>query len=245
MFPPHMFYQDWIPELYRGRGALGRLSEQLGDDVSRSNLDAIVGFRMTKDVGALAPVVDWNVYYPEGIVKLTGDEVYVDAGAYDGDSVKVFVSRCGGHFNSVYAFEPDPNTAERLKKNFQSDKRVTAVPKGLFDRSGALKFHDDGSRGARISEDGTHEIPVVSLDEFLSGKRVTFIKMNIEGAELAALEGAKTAIAAWKPRLAISAYHRPSDLWQIPALMKKLNDKYVLALRQHDLGVIETVAYAF
>ena len=74
--------------------------------------------------------------------------------------------------------------------------------------------------------------------------RVTFIKMNIEGAELDALRGSSTVIERWGPTLAISAYHRPSDLWQIPFLVNELRDDYKLFMRQHDGGVIETVLYA-
>jgi hypothetical protein len=68
--------------------------------------------------------------------------------------------------------------------------------------------------------------------------------MNIEGAELEALEGARESIRRWAPTLAISAYHRPSDLWQVAALARSLRPDYRLYFRQHDGGVIETVLYA-
>jgi uncharacterized protein YqjF (DUF2071 family) len=74
-------------------------------------------------------------------------------------------------------------------------------------------------------------------------ERVTFIKMNIEGAEIDALKGAARTIRRWQPKLAISAYHRPSDLWRIPRLVRWLSESYGLYLRQHDGGVIETVLY--
>ena len=85
---------------------------------------------------------------------------------------------------------------------------------------------------------------VIALDELLAGERATFIKMNIEGAEIDALYGAQNTIRRWLPKLAISVYHRPTDLWRIPQLVRELSDKYDLFLRQHDGGVIETVLYA-
>jgi hypothetical protein len=68
--------------------------------------------------------------------------------------------------------------------------------------------------------------------------------MNIEGAEIDALCGARSTIKRWMPKLAISVYHRPSDLWRIPRLVRELGPHYDLFLRQHDGGVIETVLYA-
>ena len=73
---------------------------------------------------------------------------------------------------------------------------------------------------------------------------MTYIKMNIEGAEIDALKGAAGSIARWTPKLAIAVYHRPSDLWQIAEVVRGLNPNYDLYLRQHDGGVIETVLYA-
>ena len=84
----------------------------------------------------------------------------------------------------------------------------------------------------------------MSHDEVLAGQRASYIKMNIEGAEIDALHGAHRTIEHWLPKLAISVYHRPSDLWRIPQLVRELGSRYALFLRQHDGGVIETVLYA-
>ena len=86
--------------------------------------------------------------------------------------------------------------------------------------------------------------PVVGLDEIAHGDRVTYIKMNIEGAEIDALRGAAQTIRRWRPKLAVAAYHRPADLWQVPALIREIHPGYRLYLRQHDGGLIESVVYA-
>ena len=91
--------------------------------------------------------------------------------------------------------------------------------------------------------DGTEAVDV-GLDELLDGARVSFIKLNIEGSELEALRGARRSIRSWKPKLATSVYHRPSDLWEVPELVRSLNQDYRLYVRQHDGGVVETVLYA-
>jgi hypothetical protein len=114
----------------------------------------------------------------------------------------------------------------------------------LHRRRAVLRFDPAGTRGSSLTEAGGSEIPVVALDEVLGGSRVTFVKMNIEGAEIEALRGAANSIARWRPKLAISAYHRPSDLWEVAATVREIDPGYRFHLRQHDGGIIETVLYA-
>jgi FkbM family methyltransferase len=249
VFPPHMFYDGWLEDLFDNKEHYGRLNIELGDDRSRQVLDAVIGYRLTADPVALAPVMEQGrfhqgLYHPADLFELGDNEVYVDAGAYDGDSIRWFKERVAGHYQRIVAFEPDPKTYARLKENFASDDRVEAINAGLHREKAALRFRNDASRGAIFTEDGETSIDVVSLDEVLAGKRASYIKMNIEGAEIDALHGARKTIARWLPKLAISVYHRPSDLWRIPQLVRQLSPRYELYLRQHDGGVIETVLYA-
>jgi hypothetical protein len=96
-----------------------------------------------------------------------------------------------------------------------------------------------------IQQTGGEDINVVSLDEHMAGQRVTFIALDIEGGELAAIQGAKGIIAEQKPKLAISVYHRPEDIWEIPLLVKEYNPGYKFYLRHyHLLDMLETVMYA-
>lgn len=87
-------------------------------------------------------------------------------------------------------------------------------------------------------------IETIVLDEFLRGERVTFIKMDIEGAELDALRGASQIIKEQKPKLAISVYHRDDDIVAIPKLLTGLRPDYKLYLRHYSLLLNETVLYA-
>jgi FkbM family methyltransferase len=243
-FPPHMFYRDLIEDLVGNRRQYDALADRLADDESRSVLDAVIGYRLSLDARVLRPVIDSNLYAPTRVLTFDDDEVYVDAGSFDGDSVRWFIERVQGRFRRVLAFEPDRVTFQRLAANFSHDDRVEPVNAGLHECPGFLKFDATSSRSASIAAEGRDEIRVESLDNFLSGERVTFIKMNIEGAELSALQGAAETIRRWRPKLAISAYHRSSDLWNVPALVTKLYEGYRLYLRQHDGGIVETVLYA-
>jgi FkbM family methyltransferase len=249
MFKPHMFYDGWLDDLFENQGHYRWLESELADQPSRQVLEAVMQFRLTADPNALMSVLEEGPYYrglyhPRGLFELGGDEIYVDAGAYDGDSVRRFIHRVNGCYQRILAFEPDPNTFIRLKENFASETRIQAFNAGLHRQKGVLRFRNDASRGAIFTEDGNTTIEVVRLDDMLAGSRTSYIKINIEGAELDALEGARATIQRWLPKLAISVYHRADDLWRIPRLIHEFSPMYNLYLRQHEGGVVETVLYA-
>lgn len=87
-------------------------------------------------------------------------------------------------------------------------------------------------------------IETIALDEFIQDERVTFIKMDIEGAELDALRGAVHIIKTQKPKLAISVYHRWDDIFTIPKLILEIRPDYKLYIRHYSLLANETVLYA-
>jgi FkbM family methyltransferase len=244
-FPPHAFHEGWLEDLYENRAKYEALSTHLADDFSRRVLDAVIGYRLSCDPAVLDPIVEWELYGPSGLLSYGEREVYVDGGSYDGDSVRLFIDRVGGRFDRILAFEPDPATYARLVQNFRGEPRVEPICKGLYSAETTLRFDDAGSRASGLVSNGDGiSVPVTTIDRVLGDNDVTYIKMNIEGAEQEALAGSARAIARCRPKLAISAYHRAADLWQIPALVQRLEAGYRLYLRQHDGGVIETVLYA-
>jgi FkbM family methyltransferase len=244
-FPPHMFYQTLLDDLWENRGKYEALHHRLADDHSRQVLDAVLGFRQTLDPLILQQVLsEDDLYAPKGLFELTSNEAYVDGGSYDGDTIRAFIDRVHGRFDDIYAFEPDPATFEKLKSNFRHESRVHPIHAGLHSHVGQLRFRDDASRGAIFANDGAIDMSVTTIDDVLGDRRLTYVKMNIEGAEIDALQGGRNAICKWLPRLAISAYHRASDLWRIPEVILEMSSEYELYLRQHDGGIIETVLYA-
>ncbi|MGH8613998.1 MAG: FkbM family methyltransferase, partial [Gammaproteobacteria bacterium] len=118
------------------------------------------------------------------------------------------------------------------------------VKAGLHRAKATLKFDDAGTRGSVLTATGATTVSVVGLDEVLNGERVTYVKLNIEGAEIDALEGGAASIRRWAPKLAIAAYHVPDHLWRVPATIRGLRPDYRIYFRQHDGGIIETVTYA-
>ena len=96
-----------------------------------------------------------------------------------------------------------------------------------------MSFSASGGRQSALQSDGKAEVPVDSVDHIMQGRQVSHMKLDVEGAEYEALSGAAETIRKWRPKLFVAAYHRDSDLWWLPLLLWKLNEKYAIYLRKH------------
>jgi FkbM family methyltransferase len=174
-------------------------------------------------------------HFEVGLINLSKEEVFVDGGAFDGDTIKTFIKKTKNKFEKIYAFEPDPTSFKKLNLYVKSlkDKRISIAKKGLGITKSFASFINEGSFGSKISKTGGIKINIVALDEALKNKKPTFIKFDIEGAEIDALKGAKNVIRKNKPKLAICVYHKPADFWEIPFLIKRLLPEYKLHLRHY------------
>ncbi|KLU63622.1 hypothetical protein DEAC_c44790 [Desulfosporosinus acididurans] len=156
-----------------------------------------------------------------------------------------------GKFKYIYAFEPDEENFKTLNKELEElsvnacNDQIIAFNAGVFDKNERVLFQPNSNGGgSQINENGLQTIEVLALDSVLCEKEVTFIKMDIEGAEKEALLGAKEIITSQRPKLAICVYHKPEDLWEIPLLIKSWVPEYKLYLRHHCHDITETVCYA-
>ncbi|MDR1720023.1 MAG: FkbM family methyltransferase [Dysgonamonadaceae bacterium] len=190
--------------------------------------------------------IDTTQYFPPGIIATTSDEVFVDGGGFIGDTVINFVEQTKGAFNKIYVFEPISGIYQQAVKNTAHLKdKIVLYNAGLYSEHTKTVFEDNGS-GSRAARAGKEIVTLVKFDEHLpeaERSQVTYIKLDIEGSEMKALEGMKETIATFKPKLAICIYHRPADLWEIPLYIHRLNPDYKLYIRQHH-HIFETVFYA-
>ena len=184
-------------------------------------------------------------YFDTDIMVARDHEIFVDAGALDMGSTIDFVKWCNGQSDIVYAFECDPlafnQCQENISKKAELQKlNIQLYRKGLAEKTGKVMLVEHfGS--SKIDAHGTTAVEITSLDEVLNGKPVTFIKMDIEGAELDALKGARNTILKWKPRLAICLYHKPEDILEIPSFIVSLVPEYKMYIRHYSTLVTETV----
>jgi hypothetical protein len=123
-------------------------------------------------------------------------------------------------------------------------KEATLFPCGLDCESAIRQFNTGQAAGSAVTESGSTKIQVVALDDFLPRFAPTFIKLDIEGAELRALQGAKEMILRHQPRIAACLYHLPEHLWEVPSLLRRLVPNHRLYLRYHGFNGFDAVAYA-
>jgi len=222
-----------------------RLNDMLEDDFSKATLKAVIKFRRTWDSRCLKNIVVSPQYFQKDIFSLNSGEVFLDGGAYVGDTVEEFIKFCGrGGYSKVYAWEPDEVNRKYMIKRLRQYANIVYVPLGLWKEKDMLYFQNNGTQESAINSNGTDKIEVDSIDHIHKNDRITFIKMDIEGSEVNALLGAREIIQRNKPKLAISIYHSWSDLLEVPFLIKRLLPEYKLYIRHHSDTSAETVIYA-
>lgn len=224
------------------------ISHVLSDDISRSVFERVLHYRINRNLNYLEGItLPRNTqYFPEdlGGFKLFHDqEIFVDAGAFTGDTMTAFKRAVSGKYAAIYAFEPDPVNFQQMSYVWSNQPRVTCFPAGVGAREEVVSFVSDTS-SSKISSDGTQQISVVVLDQILKNIPITYLKMDVEGMELAALDGAKCILQTYKPKLAICTYHSDSDMLEIPKRILAINPEYKLYFRHYAYGVVETVCYA-
>ena len=191
-------------------------------------------------------------YFQNDILNLSNAESIVDCGAYNGDTLLEYM-KIQKDFSDYYAFELDEDNYNDL------NNAIKEVPSSIAEKihcynCGTWDKTMDISYGKMSSSDSfsinnkrdVHKAKVVALDEVLVEKKISLIKMDIEGAELKSLQGAKKIIQTQKPKLAICVYHKVEDMWAIPLYLKSLVPDYKFAIRHHaNFHVCETVCYAY
>lgn len=227
----------------------------LADDLSRSTFRQVLKAHSTgkrEDFEAI-PRIDDDWYLFKSLLSPNAETVYVDCGAYDGDTISLFHSTARGHYKHIYAFEPDNNILPTLNHKIEEIglDNITVIPKGVYDYNGNVGFTWDGVYSA-VSESNSSVkdksrdagIPVVRMDDELPDVEVSIIKMDLEGAELNALAGAETIIRNRHPKLGICLYHNISDILKIPEFIHQLDPTYKIHIRHHSTSCNDTIMYA-
>jgi FkbM family methyltransferase len=189
-------------------------------------------------------------FFDAGLFRMGNEECFVDAGGYQGDTILRFLEATSNQFRSIHSFEPSPTHFAKLATTIASlpaetRHKIRAYSMGLFDGTENVFLSGEEMAVHITKQEGTIRVKTCTMDQELANQAVTFIKMNIEGAEIEAIKGARGIIAAQKPKLAICVYHKLHHLWDVPLLIHELNPDYKLALRHHTPLVWETDCYAW
>lgn len=222
----------------------------LNSDDSKNEFVRHLKFRNSFNFDFVNPV-STKLYFPHFLSnRINSHFHYIDCGGYTGDTVMLFENDYGIKFEEITVFEPDPNNFKTLLHNIKSisdarkDVKLAVINKAISDTNKQINFSSSASEGSKISIVGNISIEAVSLEQFIT-KSNTFIKFDIEGEEIIALKGIENAIKKYKPIMAISAYHNPADLWEIPMLIHSINPDYKIELVLEGTDGMGLVYYAY
>lgn len=240
--PPGAFWlAPWLDDAST-RERIAQVRAALADAASVRVFDEQLALRTAGNYHGLSlPTLD-DQYMPSDLPRWQEPLHLVDCGAFDGDTLRAF-DAAGYVVASAWALEPDPTNHARLLSQVSQRPHVTALRSGAHSGTGRLAFAADGAGSAHLDVSGADQIDVVALDDLPIGQ-VNLIKMDIEGAEAAALEGALHLLTEHRPSLAVSLYHRPADLWELPAWLDNLGIGYKFHMRSHGFNGFDTVLYA-
>ncbi len=205
--------------------------ELLCDERSKSLYDGIIEAKLT---GRVEPLFE-NTDTDDDILALLGAESFritLDLGAYNGDTALKLTEVCP-KLDTVIALEPDERNFAKLCFNTAGCKKVEAHYGAAWDKEEILTFSKGGGRGIR-RRGGEKTVSVAGIppEKLLDGRKVDYIKFDVEGAEARALEGCKNAIAKYTPAIRLALYHKSADIFALPLALKEICPSYKFYLRR-------------
>lgn len=222
--------------------------ETLEDRLSQDSMIAYLQGKIFNNYELLAQTCSQNTIgggaYFDSPISFNDHEIMIDCGAFIGDTALAFVHHCM-NYQKIYAIEPDPHSYKLLEQNTKHLK-IQTFQKGVSSTACTLSFSVQENGCSNLTHQGSLQIQTMTIDSLLKieSSPITFIKMDIEGAELEALKGAKTVIERYKPKLAICVYHKKNDLIEIPKFIKSIHPDYKIYIRNHQMIPEDTVLYA-
>lgn len=215
----------------------------LEDDISRQTYENVINFKISGKIGYLNDCTSPKEEVYSSIIPIRENSVYIDLGAYNGDTAAEYAEAAQGRYRHIYAFEPNPKNFRKLQKNTETLENITLFNAGAWSENGTAKFTKGSGRMSRASERGEVETALLSVDKAVE-EQATLIKLDVEGSEREAIIGAQRHIAG-EADVISALYHRSEDLFAIPLQLKEINPDLRFYIR-HQLYIPawETNLYA-
>ena len=202
----------------------------LGDDISRQIFELLTAYKITGELGYLRQAFSLNTDESK-LADVPENAVYCDLGAYNGDTVLEFFHSCNGRYKKIIAFEPEKKNFQKLLRNTAQLNDIEYYNAAAWSQSCELNFSSGGGRQGAVSDKG-RAIRALSLDEALKGSRADIIKYDVEGADIEALNGSRSTIEIYSPKICTAAYHRPYDYFTLINHIDSIKKGYRFTLRQ-------------
>ncbi len=227
------------------RSQIEELYEMLADEQSKRVLKNLIEYKLSGKPEYLYEIETDRSEVFQNIFRFNDSEIYLDLGAFNGDTVEEFLQETCGKYKKIIAVEPAPKNFERLRK-FSFDRKlenIELINAAISDKSGEGFFSEKGGRNPFLSDSGKYSVKTIRLDEIACNP--TYLKIDVEGMDFEALVSGEEMIKKAKPKIALSLYHKTLDFIKLPLYLKSLVPEYKLYLRHHPyLPAWETNLYA-
>lgn len=219
------FFDEHKEELFNVRN-------RLSDKKSIDTFDKLVEFKLTGKIE--------NLFYCEydntGIFNITENAVYLDLGAYNGDTVLDFTQKY--NHKKIIAVEPDRRNFRKLTENTAHINNISYYNALISDTDGIVMLNNNKGRGTHESDKGRLEARSLTIDTILKKEKLSeeeqlVIKFDVEGNELKALSGAVNTIRTYTPLMFISCYHRSEDYFTLPLKVLEIYPSYKVYMRHY------------
>lgn len=205
----------------------------LADDFSRQSFVDVLNFKVSGKAEYLFKCQKEKMSVYSEYLELSDNEILMDLGAYDGDTVREFLQATNGNYEKIYAVEADAKNYKKLTANTEAFENVETYNLAAWDKKETLFFEKKKGRNSKLSSQGNVEVQADSVDNILDGRKITLLKMDIEGSEEKALDGAIRTVNAYKPKLYVCAYHRNSDMFRLPVKIHEMDENYKIYFCHH------------
>ena len=229
VFGNDIFSRDFIE---KNKAEIEKAYELFEDEESKRIYRGCVEFMFGGELGILQSITSDKDEAFINILKLQNKETFLDLGAYKGDTVEEFLYYTKGEYESIIALEPDRRSYKKLVSYAENKKNIITVQKAVSSSDSVALFNAAAGRQSSFSDKGD-EVETVTVDTLAKDKTVTYLKMDVEGAEYEALCGAQKTLKTHKPKLNIALYHRSEDIFLLPLKIASINPDYRFYIRKH------------
>ena len=231
----------WDRDYYiQNREDIERAYEIFADSSSKDVFEKIIKFKLSGELEYLLSSFSDKDEVFCNILKLSQNESYLDLGAYRGDTIAEFLNYSGGSYEHITALEPDIRTYKKLREYASGFPDTQLFNMGIWSNDCDLILSSSLGRGSSLaagtdsaSRSQSQSLAVTCIDTLYKRRVLTYLKMDVEGAEEQALLGGAGVIARDRPKLNIALYHRTGDFFRLPLLIHSIAPEYKLYLRQH------------
>lgn len=239
--PSPIFMGDFKEDFLKNKDRYKKTYELLKDEKSKEVFEKVINFKISYDLEFMKDFTNdhENQYFDKDIVPKVDSINFLDGGAYVGDTLE-FILKNYPDYNKIYCVEPSLLHINIAKRENPNLKNVEFINCGLGNKT---QLREDKLDEVQNNCKHDYQTQNINTIDKLIKEKIDFIKLDIEGDEIKALEGARNTIKNYHPILAICIYHKASDWYEVPNLILSIRNDYDIYLRHYMEGIYETVMY--